>query len=93
MGGDTANIHRTLLQKRNGRFYLILWKEVPGYNVDTKKYVSVPSQKVSVTLNTYISKATVYLPNDSSSLKSSQTYPKQLSIDVPDRPVVIMLEK
>lgn len=93
LGGNTANIHRTLLQKRDGRFYLILWKEVPGYNVDTKQYISVPSQKVSVTLNTYISKATIYIPNDSSNFKSSQTYPKQLNIDVPDRPVVIMLEK
>lgn len=93
LSGDTTNIHRTLLQKRNGTFYLILWKETPGYNVDTKKYISVPSQKVTVTLNTSISKATIYIPNDSANFKSSQTYPKQLTIDVPDRPVVIKLEK
>ncbi|KJH72050.1 hypothetical protein [Aliterella atlantica] len=93
LGGDTTNIRRTLLQKRDGKFYLILWKEALGYNVDTKKYISVPSQKVTVTLNTSISKATTYIPNDSANYKSSQTYPKQLSIDVPDRVVVIKLEK
>lgn len=91
LSGDTENIHHTLLQKQDGKFYLILWQEVYGYNVDTKQYISVSSQKVSVTLNTSISKATTYVPNDSSSFKSSQTYPKQLDIDVSDRLVVIEL--
>lgn len=91
LSGDTENINHTLLQKADGKFYLILWQEVSGYNVDTKKWLNVPSQKVTLTLNTDIAKATIYLPNDSASLKSSQTYPKQLDIDVPDHPVVIEL--
>ncbi len=91
LGGDTENVRHTLLQKADGKFYLILWQEVSGYNVDTKKWLNVPSQKVTLTLNTDIAKATIYLPNDSASLKSSQTYPKQLDIDVPDHPVVIEL--
>lgn len=93
LGGNTANIHHTLLQKQDGRFYLILWQEVSGFNVDTKQVINVYSQKVSVTLNTSIAKATIYVPNDSSNLVSQQTYPKQLSIDVGDRPVVIELAK
>lgn len=79
------------LQKQDGKFYLILWLEKAGYNVDTKKWLEVPSQKVTLTLNTDISEATIYVPNDSSSFKSSQTYPKQLDIDVPDHPVVVEL--
>lgn len=93
LGGDTENIHRTLLQKQDGRFYLILWQEVSGFNVDTKQVIKVDSQKVNLTLNTEITKATIYVPNDSSNWVSQQTYPKQLSIDVDDRPVVIELEE
>lgn len=93
LGGSTDNIHHTLLQKKDGRFYLILWKEAYGYNVDIRQYLSVPSQKVSVTLNTYISKATIYVPNDSADAKSSQTNPKQLDVEVGDRPIVFVLEK
>lgn len=93
LGGNTANIHHTLLQKRDGRFYLILWQEVSGFNVDTKQAINVSSQKVSLTLNTAIAKATIYVPNNSPNSTRSQTYPKQLDIDVSDRPVVIELAK
>jgi hypothetical protein len=30
LAGDLTNLHHTLLQKRDGRFYLILWLEVPS---------------------------------------------------------------
>jgi len=93
LGGNTADIHHTLLQKRDGRFYLILWKEVSSFNVDTKQKINVSSQKVSLTLNTAIAKATIYIPNDSSDWTSQQTNPKTLDIDVSDRPVVIELAK
>ncbi len=92
LGGNTANIHHTLLQKKDGRFYLILWQEVSGFNVDSKEWIEVSSQKVTLTLNTWIAKATTYVPNDSSNFKSSQTYPKQIDIDVSDRPVVVELQ-
>jgi hypothetical protein len=93
LGGNTADIHHTLLQKQDGRFYLILWKEVSSFNVDTKQTINVSSQKVSLTLNTAIAKATIYIPNNSPDLTFQQTYPKTLDIDVSDRPVVIELAK
>lgn len=93
LGGNTENIHHTLLQKQNGKFYLILWKEVSGFDVTTKQVIKVNSQKVNLTLNTWLAKATIYVPNNSSNWVSQQTYPKQLSIDVDDRPVVIELSK
>lgn len=93
LGGNTANIQHTLLQKRNGKFYLILWKEVSSFNVETKQPINVSSQKVSLTLNTAIAKATIYIPNNSPNWTSQQTYPKTLDINVGDRPVVVELTK
>lgn len=93
LGGNTANIHHTLLQKQDGRFYLILWQEVSGFNVNTKQTIKVPSQRVNVTLNTQLAKATIYKPNDSPNWMYQQSYPKQLNVDVSDCPVVIELSK
>ena len=93
LGGNTANIHHTLLQKQDGRFYLILWQEVSGFNVNSRQTIKVSSQKVDVTLNTQIAKATIYTPTDSPNWTYQQSYPKQLSVDVSDRPVVIELSK
>lgn len=93
LGGNTTNIRHTLLQKRDGRFYLILWQEVSSFNVDTRQAIKVSSQKVDLTLNTAIAKATIYVPNDSANWTAQETYPKQLDIDVSDRPVVIELAK
>ena len=93
LGGDTNNIHHTLLQKQDGRFYLILWQEVSSFEVDKKQAINVYSQKVTLTLNTPVSKATIYVPNDSSKSIWQQTYPKQLDIDVSDRPAVVELTK
>ncbi len=93
LGGNTADIRHTLLQKRDGRFYLILWKEVSSFNVNTKQRINVSSQKVSLTLNTAIAKATIYIPNDSPNWTSQQTNPKTFDIDVSDRPVVVELAR
>ncbi len=93
LGGNTDDIHHTLLQKQDGRFYLILWQEVSSFNVDSKQAINVASKKVNLTLNTQIAKATIYVPNDSANSTQTQTYPKQLDIDVSDRPVVIELAK
>lgn len=44
--GELSNVHRLLLQKRNGVFYLALWVEEPGYDVDSRKEASVPTRSV-----------------------------------------------
>lgn len=44
--GELSNVHHLLLQKRNGIFYLALWVEEPGYDIDSKRAISVPSHSV-----------------------------------------------
>jgi hypothetical protein len=46
--GDFSSVHHLLLQKRNGAFYLALWVEEPGYDIDSKKATSVPAHHVVV---------------------------------------------
>jgi len=50
LGGNTAGLNHTLLQRRNGTYELLLWLAVPSWNHDTRKAIDVPAQSVTVTL-------------------------------------------
>ncbi len=89
--GKTANVHHTLLQKKSGIFYLILWQEVPSFDLQKKRDISVPERFLKLILNTQISQASVYQPINSITPIRQYTSPKQLEIRVPDHPVVIEL--
>jgi len=94
LSGATSNVRKTLLQKRDGRFYLILWLEKPCYNPSTKELITVPSQQVTLDLITPISKAVVYLPQDSTSGTTkalAAVVPQFLVLNVPDHPIVVEL--
>lgn len=49
--GDVTNVHHALFQKRNGSYYLALWVEEPGYDVDGKKAIAVRPRQVVVRIN------------------------------------------
>lgn len=89
LSGDTKDVHRTLLQKRDGRFYLVLWQEVPSYDLSAKKDILVPDRKVTLTLNTPTSEAVTYLPGNSSAAVARRDAPKQMDLAVPDHPLVV----
>ena len=87
--GETSRVHRTLLQKRDGSFYLVLWQERPSYDQGAKKDIAVPTQRVRLNLNQPVSRTVTYLPNVSTSPKRRYVAPKRLTLNVPDHPLVI----
>ncbi|MFB2917419.1 hypothetical protein [Aerosakkonema funiforme] len=91
LSGDTTDVHHTLLQKRDGKFYLILWQEVASFNKPTNADVDVPSRKVTLTLNTAIKNATTYQPIESVNPLKKSDNPKQLKLKIPDAPIVVEL--
>jgi hypothetical protein len=48
LSGDLANVHHLLLEKRNGTFYLVLWVEQPGYDVNAKTYLHVATHEIGI---------------------------------------------
>lgn len=84
LSGDTQNVRQTLLQKKNGDFYMVLWLEVPSTD-------QVTSQMINLTLNTPIELATTYLSNNSVSPTGQYPSPTQLTLTVPDSPLVVRL--
>jgi len=91
LGGNLANVHHTVLQKRDRRFYVILWQEVPSFNLQTRTELNVSPQAVTLTLQTPMRQAIVYQPSISLTPIARQTSPKQLSLQVPDHPLVVEL--
>jgi hypothetical protein len=91
LSGDLTNVSQMLLQKRDGRFYLVLWQEVLGYDVDKDTYISVAPRRVTLKLSTPISEAAVYEPNRQATLLRSYLNPTELLLQVPDRVVVVRL--
>jgi hypothetical protein len=91
LNGNTADVHRTLLQKRDGRFYLVLWQEVSSYDLKAERDISVPDRKVTLTLDQSISKAAIYRPNRSMTPIKQYSSPRRLTLEVPDELLVIEL--
>lgn len=90
--GSTPEVHHTLLQKNDGRFYLILWQEVLSYKVGEEIDLEVPPQSVKLILNTPSEQANIYQPLNSLDPISQYNNPKQLDIQVPDYPLVIEIK-
>lgn len=91
LSGETTDVHRTLLHKRDGRFYVVLWVGKPSYDPTNGEPIEVPSQRVTLTLNQPIEKASTYLPNESASPTAHYDAPAHLTLDVPDHPLVVEL--
>jgi hypothetical protein len=91
LSGDLTNVWQMLFQKRDGRFYLILWQEVLGYDVNKDTYISVVPTPVTLKLSTPISGAAVYEPNRQATPLRSYSMPTELLLQVPDRVVVVKL--
>lgn len=89
LGGNTANVHQTLLQKRDGRFYLMLWQEVPSYDLETEMDITVNDRELTLTFDQPIKEAAIYRPNMSESPLERQSSPRRLVLEVPDEVVVV----
>jgi hypothetical protein len=87
--GNTSNLHHLLLQKSNGKFYLVLWQETLGFDLNTKKAIEVPNQKVQLVLAQTFAQAKIYTLQDYTKPKKQLMNPTQILLDVPDQPLII----
>lgn len=96
LGGNTSDVHSTLLQKKTGEYYLILWQEVTSWDTENKEDIGVGSRQITVNLNTTVTKAEVYQPEKSTSAVLTHNAPsggrlQDITVAVTDQPVVIKL--
>ncbi len=93
LSGSTSNIRQTLLQKRDGSFYLCLWIEKSCYDPNTGVVTAIPNQSVTLTVPANIGTATVYSLDDTGALSSAAATISsgQISLSVPDKITIVKL--
>lgn len=88
--GGTSDIHHVLLQKSNGTVYLLLWNEVPSYDLAARRDLANAPVPVDVTFAAPVDRAALYRLG---SAAPAATYGSvsRIRIDVPDEVVVLEL--
>jgi hypothetical protein len=88
LSGALPTTHQTLLQKRSGKFYLVLWQEVSVWNVSSKSDIRNPDDPVTLTLGTPASAIRVYRPSTGLSPIQSASG-TSINLAVPDEVTVV----
>jgi len=86
---DLAKVHHTLLQKADGRFYLMLWQEVASYN--RPNVVVNNPVNLTLQLNDPFAAARIYLTNQSLTPTGTFVNPTSINLNVPDEMLVVEL--
>lgn len=82
------NIHQLLLQKRNGRHFLLLWQEAACYDTSTRKDIEVPDKEVTLNLATPAA-LTIYRPSSSDTVWERVTSGRKHNLRIPAELAVI----
>jgi len=93
--GSVNDIREILFQKRNGDFYLMVWLEVPSWDLNASIDLYPPPQQVLLTLlnNHNISSATLYAFNNSADVNVSvlPINNNQMTLNVTDKINILKL--
>ncbi len=75
LGGNQENLRQVLLEKRDGSFYLALWRATSVWDPVNKVTLNPGSAPVSISFGQPISSVQLYAPNESSSAASTVSAP------------------
>lgn len=88
ISGDLEKIEEILLQKRDGRFYIILWQEVSSYDLTAREDIAALPRTLTITLGT-TADVTIYQPYKSPTHVAQYQNARKWEINVEDHPLVI----
>ncbi len=89
ISGMPPSANRLLLQKKDGRFVLVLWNETPIWNREKGTPLESPPAQVQVDFGATASRVDIYDPMLSAAPLSNHRDVRSLSVAVPDHPVLI----
>lgn len=84
------SLEKTLLQKRDGRCYLILWLEERSYDTQKKAALQVAPREVGIKIATHLSKASTLDLKNAGAAKAFEQ-PQKFSVTVSDEITVLEL--
>lgn len=94
LSGNTQDLRQLLLQKSDGKFYLILWLNKKSYDQNAQTDLNVPAQQVTLSFGQPVSGVRTYLPSSSSGTSIVGNYggSSSISLNVPDEPLVVEID-
>ena len=84
-----ASVRHLLLQKRDGRFALLLWQNTVAYDTKAKRDLDVPAQTVVVGFEKPIQEAREYIPLQGANAMREHTPGNRLTVEVPDHLLIL----
>lgn len=92
LSGNVTDLERAVLEKRDGRRYLVLWVNAKSYNPTQRRDIAVPEQQVSLSFDDSVGQVTSYLPTRS--VDPVETYTgSTLTLGVSDELLVLELSR
>jgi len=88
LSGDTTGVESTLLQKRDGRFYLVLWQDATSYDLAAKVEAQVADRPLTLRL-AQAAEVRLFLPLTSPNPTRDSPGVTSVSLSVPDSPLVV----
>ncbi len=82
--GPATNLQHTLLQKRDGTFWLALFQEAVSYDSKAHRDLEVPPQPVTLKLPWRACEVRVYRPNSSAEPTGKFERVDEVKLEVPD---------
>jgi len=91
LAGDTTGVRRLVVEKGDGRRYLLLWQNSRSFDEVARVDVAVPARTIDVTFATAPSLAHVYVPLQGANAIATYRNAHSLRLTVPDHPVLLEL--
>ncbi len=85
-----SNIHHTLLSCADGGIDLLLWQEVPSFDLETRKDLSPAPEQVTVHLKTPVA-AALYRPLAGIQVQKTWEATDAIVVSVPDEVIILRL--
>jgi len=85
-------IHHLLLQKTNGELDLVLWQEVPSYDVREQRDIANPPEKTVLNLGQTARLVTLYEPVLQEAPLKSLAHTASVPLEIPDHPLVVAID-
>lgn len=86
---DNPAIRSVPLQKRNGRFLLLIWQDVDSYDRAAEEAKAVPPSNIQVEFGRSVGSVAVYAPTISDAVVQELRGASVLSLDIPDHVLVV----
>ncbi len=91
---DDAELAHTLLQKRNGSFWLVLWQEASEYDPSENKDVVLSSKTVTISVGSKFVVSKVYKFDDAGAIRKDepQDQPDRLELPIDGHLTIIQID-